>query len=342
MSTPLSVGVIGYGYWGPRLVASLAALDSAHVRAVADIAPGRRAAAKSAHPWIDTTGDYNLLVRDPDIDAIVIATPLMDHYSIAKAALSGGKHVLVEGPLADSLAAGRDLHQLAQARGRTLMIDHAPIYGSAVAKIREWLDAGRLGRIIYLHATRVELGMSRLEHNVLWELASRDLAVLDYVFRGSPEWISVTATSHQSEHEDVAFVTLGYDDDVLAHLHCNWYAPRRCRQMTITGSDRMIVWDDANPTEPLKLFEHGTDADQLDLEVRHQMRAGRRSGDVLTPKLDPTEPMRRAAEAFVRACTGGPPPRTDGVAALRVLAMLEAGQESLDHDGERVELSIER
>jgi len=334
--------VVGYGYWGPRLVASLAGLTNARVKAVADIDPARRAAAKARYPWLDTTSDYGVLVTDDDIDAIVIATPLLDHYPIARAALAGGKHVLVEGPLADSLAAGRELDALATARGRTLMVHHARVYGGAVTKLREWLDAGRLGRLNYFFASRVELGMSKLEHNVLWELAARDLAVLDYVFGPVPEWISVIATSHLSENEDLAFVSLGYDDDVRAQLHCNWYAPRRSRQMTITGSDRMIAWDDANPTEPLKLFEHGTDADQLDLNVRHAMRSARRSGDVLTPKLDPADAMSRALEAFVSACDGGPAPRTDAKSALRVLAVLDAGQQSLEHDGERIELSIER
>jgi len=336
MSAPLNVGIVGFGYWGPKLLRNFTEFGGTHVKAVADLDPKRRAAVTA--PWVETAEDYHSLLQDDDIDAIVVATPLFSHYSITKAALLADKHVLVETPMADTEDACTELITLADEHKRTLMVDHTCLYSGAIKRMREMLDDGRLGEVMSFDSVRVNLGTLQPDYNVIWDLASHDLAVLDYLLTIEPDWISVHSAAHHSDNESLAHITIGYEDETLAHIHCNWVAPAKSRKITITGADRMMVFDDLLPSNKLTIYETGVDVDQLDVAERHHLNEQHRLGDVVTPRIDTTEPLRRMVADFARSCVEGTTPLSDAETALRVVAILEAAQESIEQDGERIEL----
>jgi predicted dehydrogenase len=339
VTTPVQVGVIGYGYWGPNLVRNFTASPRTHVVAVADRDEARRRAVAGFHPWIHTTASAEELIADPAIEAIAIATPLFTHHPLAKAALEAGKHVLVEKPLAGSVAECEELTALAAARGLVLMVDHTFVYTGAVRKIREIVASGLLGRILYFDSVRINLGLFQPDFNVVWDLAPHDLSILDHALGLVPRWVQAIGARHyEGQHENLAYLTIGFDDGVLAHVHVNWLAPVKTRLTTIAGTDRMLVYDDANPAERVKLYESGVDMRALEPELAHRMNVQYRTGDVLVPKLDPTEALRRVVDELAMAITERRAPLTDGAAGLRVVRVLEAAQTSIERGGERIAL----
>jgi predicted dehydrogenase len=340
MTNPLKVGVIGYGYWGPNLVRNFTASPHTDVVAVADRDPGRRKAVAAIYPWAARPSDAEALLADPSIEAVAIATPLATHHPLAKAALEAGKHVLIEKPLASSVAQCEELIALAAARGLVLMVDHTFVYTGAVRKIREVIESGQLGRILYFDSIRINLGLFQPDFNVLWDLAPHDLSILDYALGGKPRWVQAVAARHyEGHHENLAYLTIGLEGGVLAHVHVNWVAPVKTRLTTIAGTDRMLVYDDANPAERLKIYESGVDLNKLEPELAHRMNIQYRTGDVLVPKLDPTEALRRVVDEFAGAIRERRAPLSDGAAGLRVVRVLEAAQRSIEASGARVELS---
>ncbi len=338
MSAPLRVGIVGFGYSGPELVRNFTACEHTEVRAIADTDERRRAAVKQMSPWVDAAESYETLLSDADIDAIVIATPMFDRHTVAKAALLAGKHVLVESPMAETGAECTELITLAKDRGLTLMVDHPFVYTGAVKRTRELLDDGRLGRVLAFDAVRRGLGLFPMEFNVLWDLAVHDLAIADYLIDAEAEWISVSGAAHFGEDPDMAHVTIGYADELLAHIQCAWAAPIKTRRVSVTGFDRLLVYDDLLPAEHVKIFESGVDIEQLDPEVRHHLNGQQRTGDIIVPKLDTTAALTRMATELARACRDKIEPLSGGVAGLRVVQLLEAAQESLENDGDRIEL----
>jgi predicted dehydrogenase len=339
VSTPLQVGVIGYGYWGPNLVRNFTASPHTHVAAVADRDAGRRKAVGALYPWARTCGDAEEILRDPAIDAVAIATPLFTHHPLAKAALEAGKHVLVEKPLASSVAECEELVALAAARGLVLMVDHTFVFTGAVRKIREVVESGALGRILYFDSVRINLGLFQPDFNVLWDLAPHDLSILDFALGGTPRWVQAVGARHyEGQHENLAYLTIGFDGGLLGHVHVNWVAPVKTRLTTIAGTDRMLVYDDANPVERVKIYESGVDLRELDTELAHRMMVQYRTGDVLVPKLDPTEALRRVVDELAAAVRERRAPLTDGAAGLRVVRVLEAAQRSIAEHGARVTL----
>jgi predicted dehydrogenase len=339
VSSPLKIGVIGYGYWGPNLVRNFTASPRTHVVAVADRDAARRGAVTALYPWIRTCPEADEVLRDPEVDAVAIATPLFTHFPLAKAALNAGKHVLVEKPLASSVAECEELTQLAQAKGLALMVDHTFVYTGAVRKVREVIESGQLGRILYFDSVRINLGLFQPDFNVLWDLAPHDLSILDYALAGTPRWVQATGVKHyEGHHENLAYLTIGFDGGLLAHVHVNWVAPVKTRLTTIAGTDRMLVYDDANPVERVKIYESGVDLRKLPTELAHRMNVQYRTGDVLVPKLDPAEALRRVVDELAAAITERRAPLTDGAAGTRVVRVLEAGQRSMDREGARVTL----
>jgi predicted dehydrogenase len=310
------------------------------VVAVADQSPARRDAVAGLYPWVRTVEDGAALIANPEVDAVVIATPLFTHAPLARAALEAGKHVLVEKPLAPSVAECEELAALAARAGRVLMVDHTFVYTGAVRKIRQLVEAGELGKILYFDSVRINLGLFQPDFNVIWDLAPHDLSILDFVLGdtagASARWVSAIGVSHYGGQENLAYVTVGFDDGLLAHVHCNWVAPVKTRRITIAGTRRMLVYDDTSPVEPVKLYESSVDVQQIDRESAYALNVQYRTGDVLAPKLDGREALSRVAASFAGACQAGEPSPSDAAAGIRVVRILEAAQRSMGQQGARV------
>ena len=336
----LRVGIIGFGYWGPNLARNFTTCATTRLVSVADLSPARRKAVAVQYPWAAVHEDPDAILRDPDIDAVAIATPLFTHHPLAKAALEAGKHVLIEKPLAPSVRECEELAALAERHGRVLMVDHTFVYTAAVRKIRELIEGGHLGRVLYFDSVRINLGLFQPDFNVIWDLAPHDLSIMDFVlaqaFGASPRWVSATGVSHYGRHESLAYLTIGFDDGLIAHIHVNWVAPVKTRRIIIAGTKRMLVYDDTLPTEPIKLYESSVDVQSIDRESAYHLNVQYRTGDVLSPKLDGKEALGLVASTFAAACQKGQSSPSDVAAGIRVVRVLEAAQRSLEQQGARV------
>lgn len=334
----INVGVIGYGYWGPNLVRNFMELADARVVAVSDLRADRFGKIQARYPSIVTTTDYRDLIKDPRIDAIVVATPVSTHFELAMDALRAGKHVLVEKPLAVSSDQAIKLVDEANRRNLILMVDHTFVYTGAVRRIRELVNNDGLGDIYYYDSVRVNLGLFQHDVNVVWDLAVHDLSIMDYVLPSKPIAVSATGMSHiAGEPENIAYLTLFFDGNLIAHIHVNWLAPVKVRRTLIGGSQKMIVYDDLEPSEKVKVYDKGIDLSKNG-ERAYRLQIGYRTGDMWAPNVDLTEALRSEAEHFVRCLQGMEYPITDGEAALRVVRILEAASESMARRGRLVEL----
>lgn len=334
----IGVGVIGYGYWGPNLVRNFAEVDGAHVVAVCDRRPERLALAKSRYPYIETTDVAMEVVADPRIDAIVIATPVSTHFELARQALRAGKHVLVEKPLAATSDEAERLIEEANRRRLILMVDHTFVYTGAVRKIRELITDGVLGQLYYYDSVRVNLGLFQHDVNVIWDLAVHDLSIMDYVLPQRPVAISATGMSHvPGQPENIAYITLFFADSLIGHIHVNWLAPAKVRRTLIGGSQKMIVYDDLEPSEKVKVYDKGVTVTDS-RESIYQMLVSYRTGDMWAPQLDPTEALRTEVIHFLRCIEGGEMPITDGESGWRVIYLLEKATESMMQRGRLAEL----
>ncbi len=342
MSGPLRIGVIGYGYWGPNLVRNFATGARTKVVAIADGNPNRRQLAETHYPHIRVVADAAAVIADTEVDAVAIATPIFTHYELAKRALEAGKHVLVEKPLAPSVAEAEELAVLADRVKRVLMVDHTFVYTGAVKKIRELIAGGELGRVLYFDSVRINLGLFQPDFNVIWDLAPHDLTIMDYVISQTlgttARWVSATGASHYGRHENLAYVTVGFEDQLIAHVHVNWVAPVKTRRTIIAGSKKMIVWDDTSPVEPVKVYESSVDVQGMDKESAYALNVQYRSGDVHSPKLDGREALATMAQTFAAACLDGAPSPSDGAVGVRIVRMLAAAQQSLERQGARIAL----
>lgn len=335
----IGVGVIGYGYWGPNLVRNFAEVDGAHVVAVCDRRPERLALAKSRYPYIETTDVAMEVVADPRIDAIVIATPVSTHFELARQALRAGKHVLVEKPLAATSDEAERLIEEANRRRLILMVDHTFVYTGAVRKIRELITDGLLGQLYYYDSVRVNLGLFQHDVNVIWDLAVHDLSIMDYVLPQRPVAISATGMSHiPGQPENIAYITLFFADSLIGHIHVNWLAPAKVRRTLIGGSQKMIVYDDLEPSEKVKVYDRGITLTD-NPESIYRMLIGYRTGDMWAPQVDMTEALRTEVLHFIRCIEEGERLITDGEAGLRVVRTLEAATRSISDRGQPVELS---
>jgi predicted dehydrogenase len=337
----IGIGVIGYGYWGPNLVRNFAEAPGSRVVAVSDLRPERLAQVQARYPAARTTPAHADLIADPTIDAVVVATPVSTHFDLAMQALGAGKHVLVEKPLAATVEQGQRLVEEAARRQRVLMVDHTFIYTGAVRKIKELVDDGRLGRLYYYDSVRVNLGLFQHDVNVLWDLAVHDLSIMDYVLGRQPRAVAATGMAHvPGRPEDVAYLTCFFDDTLIAHFHVNWLAPVKIRRTLIGGDQRMIVYDDLEPSEKVKVYDKGITLNNGP-EGMYQMLVGYRTGDMWAPQLDTAEALRVGATHFLECIEQGKRPLTDGQVGLNVVRALEAATQSLRQRGQPVELHSE-
>jgi predicted dehydrogenase len=339
----INVGVIGYGYWGPNLVRNFMDLPQTRLAAVSDVRADRLALAARRYPGVAVMADYRELVDDPKIDAVAVATPVHTHFELGRRVLEAGKHLLVEKPLAASAAQTEALIEAAAQRGRVLMVDHTFAYTGAVRKIRELIDSRAIGDVYYFDSVRISLGLFQHDVNVIWDLAVHDLSILDYVLRERPCAVSAVGRNHVPDQpENIAYVTLFFDSSLLAHVHVNWLAPVKVRRALIGGSQKMIVYDDLEPSEKVKVYDTGItvngDLRRADSEQVYQLLIGYRTGDMWAPQLDRTEALRTELAHFADCIEHGQAPLTDGHAGLRVVRLLEAAAQSARQQGRVVEL----
>ena len=334
--------MIGYGYWGPNLVRNCFEAKGAQVAAVSDLRDDRLALVSSRYPTIRTTRDFRELIEDPATDAVAIATPVSTHYDLALRALQAGKHVLVEKPLASDTDQAQHLIDVAQKRNLVLMVDHTFVYTGAVRKIRELVESGGLGEIYYYDSVRVNLGLFQHDVNVLWDLAVHDLSIMDYVLPFRPCAVSATGLSHvPGGTENIAYLTLFFEGSQIAHIHANWLAPVKLRRTLIGASRKMIVYDDLEQSEKIKVYDKGiTLNNHQNPEKLYQMLVGYRTGDMLAPQIDGTEALRREIDHFLHCIECAAEPETGGGAGLRVVEILQAASQSVAQRGRPVELRL--
>ncbi len=338
----IRIGVIGYGYWGPNLVRNCCEAPGAQVACVSDLREDRLGLVSSRYPTVKTTRDFRELIEDPSIDAVAIATPVSTHYELALRALQEGKHVLVEKPLASDTDQVQHLMDMAQKRNRVLMVDHTFVYTGAVRKIRELVQTGGLGEIYYYDSARVNLGLFQHDVNVLWDLAVHDLSIMDYILPFRPCAVSATGLSHvPGGTENIAYLTLFFEGSQIAHIHANWLAPVKLRRTLIGASRKMIVYDDLDQSEKIKVYDKGiTLNNHQNPEKLYQMLVGYRTGDMLAPQIDGTEALRREVDHFLRCIEQQQEPETGGGAGLRVVEILQAASQSMAQRGRPVELRL--
>jgi predicted dehydrogenase len=334
----ITVGVIGYGYWGPNLVRNFAETAGARVGVVCDLSDQRLALAARRYPGVRTSRDARELIDDPGVDAVVIATPVHTHFELALAALRAGKHVLVEKPLTSTSAHALRLIDEAARRRLVLMVDHTFVYTGAVDKMRELAAAGELGDIYYYDSVRINLGLFQHDVNVLWDLAVHDLSIMDFVLGRHPVSVSATGLAHVAgEPENIAYLTMFFADRLIAHVHVNWLAPVKVRRTLVGGSRRMVLFDDLEASEKIKLYDRGISLNPS-AENRHQMMIGYRTGDMWAPQLPVREALSVETAHFVDCVAGARQPTTDGQAGLRVVRLLEAATQSMAAHGRLVDV----
>jgi predicted dehydrogenase len=341
-SSQIGVGLIGYGYWGPNLFRNFVSNSQARVVGVSDLDHAKLALIKRSHPDVMTSDRCEDLLNDARVDAIAIATPVHTHYELALAALKAGKHVLVEKPMAQSADLVRRLIDEADRRGLVLMVDHTFLYTPAVQKIRELMLREELGEVYYYDSTRSSLGLFQSDVNVIWDLAVHDISIIQYILNEDPVAVSATGSCHVAgSPENMAHITLFFESNCVAHVSVNWLSPIKVRQTFVGGSKKMIVYDDLEPTEKIKVYDKGITLNSQ-AENAHQFRIGYRAGDMWAPHISTKEALQTEIEHFIDCVRTGAVPASSGSSGLRVVEVLEAASRSIVERGKPVLLKQSR
>jgi predicted dehydrogenase len=333
----LNIGVIGYGYWGPNIVRNFFAAKDCTVKLVADGRPERLNLLAKIFPAIRGVGDAEDIIGSSEIDAVVIATPVHTHFGLAKRALLQGKHVLIEKPMTSSVGEADELINLASQKGLTLMADHTFLYTGAVQKIKEIIDTSVIGSPLYFDSARINLGLFQPDINVLWDLAPHDISILTYLIAEEPESINATGISHtRNKIENIAYLTVNYRSDFIAHFTCSWSSPVKVRQTLIGGDKKMILYNDLEPSEKVRVYDtgysHKTEEDKTRIMVDY------RTGDVYIPKLSSREALAGVAEDFVQSVLQKKSPLSNALLGRSVVKILEASQEYIKNNGKEVRI----
>ena len=333
----LRVGVIGYGYWGPNIVRNFHTNEGAEVVLVADKSANVEARLRKAHPSIRFTTDAMEILKSPRIDAVAVVTPVWTHFELAKAALENGKHVFVEKPFTCSVEQAEELIELADRKNLQIMVDHTFLFTGAVKKIRQLVDEGALGDLYYYDSLRVNLGLFQHDVNVIWDLAPHDLSIMDYVIQEKPELVVATGEKHLNGVEDVAFITVYFPKRIIAHINVNWLSPVKVRTTLIGGEKKMLVWNDLEADEKIKLYDKGVSMSTHPSNL-HQLLVSYRSGDMWAPQVEQIEALRAETAYFLKCIEENKKPFNDGAAGLRVVRILEAAEKSVRNRGEALAL----
>ncbi len=333
----ITVGIIGYGYWGPNLVRNFAGAAGCRVKWVSDFSADRLAIAKKQFSFLSITQDYLDLINDPEVDAIIIATPVFSHFKLGKEALNAGKHVLIEKPLTSSVAEAEELKNLAEQKGLLLMVDHTFLYTGAVQKIKNLVDTDEIGALQYLDSSRINLGLFQPDINVLWDLAPHDISILSFINSEIPVSVNATGISHTHNGiENVAYLTLNFQSNFIAHFNCSWSSPVKIRSMLIGGDKKMIVFNDLEPSEKVRVYDTGYDMKTV--EEKHRILVDYRVGDVYIPKVSPKEALAGLAADFIGCIDTGNKPVSNIDLAIYVVKVLEAAQKSIKDNGREVKI----
>jgi predicted dehydrogenase len=333
--TAIRVGVIGYGYWGPNIVRNFHGQERSRVVAICDKSPKSLQRARQSYPEIRAIDECNDILTATDIDAIAIVTPVWTHYELAKIALENGKHVFVEKPFTCTTAQAEELIELAERKNLTIMVDHTFLFTGAVKRIKEFIDNGTLGDLYYYDSTRVNLGLFQHDVNVLWDLAPHDLSIMDYLIKDKPEAIVATGERHLNGVADIAFLTLYYPNNMIGHINVNWLSPVKVRTTLIGGEKKMLVWNDLEADEKLKIYDKGV---QMSGDGVYQLLVSYRSGDMWAPRVEQVEALKLEAAYFVDCIVNNKKPFNDGAAGLHVVRVLEAADQSLQQRGKVIRL----
>ncbi len=331
----IQIGIIGYGYWGPNLVRNFYGQKHCLIRAVADSRPDRLQILSQLYPSIHRYSDGNDIINDPAIDAVIISTPVFSHFPLAQKALMNGKHVLLEKPMASTVNECEILIELALKKNLILMVDHTFLYTGAIEKIKEIMDADILGNIRYLDSTRINLGLFQPDINVLWDLAPHDLSILRYLYNEEPYSVNATGISHtMNDFENIAYLTINYSSGFIAHFNCSWTSPVKVRMMLIGGDKKMIIYNDVEPTEKVKIYD--TAYQFKTAEEKKQILVDYRVGDIFVPKLNNTEALASVANDFLNSIQESKLPRSSYKIGIDVVKVLEASDKSLKRKGAEV------
>lgn len=323
----LKLGVIGYGYWGPNIVRNFSEHADCKIMAVCDKNPTALARVISRHSDMAVTTDPDDIIESSDIDAVAIVTPVSWHYDLAKRALENGKHVFVEKPFTATSAQAEELIEIAERKNLQIMVDHTFLFTGAVRKIKQLIDEGVLGPLYYYDSTRVNLGLFQHDVNVLWDLAVHDLSIMDHLIELKPESVVATGGAHLNCHEDVAYLTVYFPNNVIAHINVNWLSPVKVRTTLVGGQRKMLVWNDLDPSEKIRIYDKG--AEVRTEEGVHQLLVSYRSGDMWAPRVEELEALKLETRYFLDCVSNGTRPFNDGHAGLRVVKILEAAEQSL-------------
>jgi predicted dehydrogenase len=332
LTKTIRVGVIGAGYWGPNIVRNLYEAPGADAVAVADLSQDRLDAISKRFPALRVTTDYRDVIGDPSIDAICVVTPVGTHRKLAEEAFAAGKHVFVEKPLAKTVSDAESIVRAAERAGKTLMVGHTFVYNPAVVVVKGILEAKGIGEVHYLDSQRVNLGLHQFDINVLWDLGPHDVSIALYWLDEEPEWVQCSGACFvQPNIEDVAFLMIGFPSGAIAHAHLSWLAPSKLRTTIVIGSKKMVVYDDNQAVEKVKIYDQGVD--KLDSD---ELRRSYRAGDIHSPRVPMTEALQLEMRDFIECIRDGKKPRSDGEAGLRVVRVLELAMRSLRSGGARV------
>jgi predicted dehydrogenase len=335
----VKVAVVGYGYWGPNLVRNFFETPGASLVAVCETRPERLEMVRARYPTVKTTTEYEEILSNQDVDAVVLATPVSSHHSLGKAALKAGKHLLVEKPLTADIAQAEDLIATAARQKLILMVDHIFVYSPAVRKMKEVVDSGQLGDLLFVDSVRINLGLFQRDINVVWDLAPHDLSIIDHLVGRLPRSVATFGSAHADEGiEDVAYLNLDFGNKLIANFHVNWLSPVKIRYTILGGSKRSLVYNDLDPSEKIKVYDSGITVNTDDLEGRRNLLISYRTGDVMSPRIAGTEPLRTMAGHFVDCVEKGTTPITDGEAGLRLVRVLTAAERSIKAQGGRITL----
>jgi predicted dehydrogenase len=332
----IRMGVIGYGYWGPQIVRNFHSTDGCEIGVVCDKSFESLRRAKQAYPHIHATTDPCDVLASPDIDAVAVVTPVWTHFELAKAALDNGKHVFVEKPFTSNTAQAEELIDLAESKNLQIMVDHTFLFTGAVKKIRQLVQDGTLGKLYYYDSTRVNLGLFQHDVNVIWDLAPHDLSIVDQLIDDKPEVVIATGQKHLNGFEDLAYITIYFRNSIIAHINVNWLSPVKVRTTLIGGEKKMLVWNDLDADEKIKIYDKGVDI--TNGQSVRELLVSYRSGDMWSPRVEQTEALRAEAKYFIDCISNNERPFNDGVAGLRVVRMLEAADRSLKDRGKPIHL----